>query len=185
MQTQKIRTGHKIEVNGEPYLVLTYQNIAMSRGGGKNALKMKNLLTGAIIQETYNSGDDIPEAQISMSQSQFLYANGDTYTFMDQETYEQFDFDEEKLGEATQYLTEGLEVSVMNWNGSPINIDLPPTVELEVTETEPGLRGDTASGGTKPATLQTGLVVQVPFFINSGDMLVINTATGEYRERAK
>jgi|SRR6185295_10244718 len=185
MESQKLRTGAKIVVEGDPYIVMTYMHKQAPRAVGKMVIKMKNLLTGGMIEKTYNSGDDVPDADITMSQAQFLYANGSTYTFMDMQSYEQFEFDAKKLGEVTDYLTEGLEVWVMSWNGTPINIEPPATVALKVTETEPGVRGDTASGGSKPATLETGLVVQVPFFINVGDMLTINTTSGEYKERAK
>lgn len=185
MESQKLRTGHYIEIDSQPYVVVNYQHVVQSRGGAKANIKMRNLLTGSNIEKTWNSGENIPEADITKSQAQFLYSNGTTYTFMDNETYEQFEFEEEKLDDTAKYLTEGLDVYVMNWNGNAINIELPTVVELKVIETEPGVRGDTASGGTKPATLETGLVVQVPFFVNAEDVLVINTQTGEYKERAK
>ncbi len=185
MESQKLRTGHKIVVNNEPYVVLSYQHKQAPRTVGKAVVKMKNLLTGAVIEKTWNSGENIPDADIMMKQAQFLYANGNAYTFMENESFEQFEFDTEKLGNITGYLTEGQEVSVMNWDGNPINIELPSVVELKVMETEPNLKGDTASGGTKPAKLETGLTVQVPFFISEGDALMINTTLGEYKERAK
>jgi len=185
MDSQKLRDGSNIIVNGAPCRVVKYQHVMKSRGSGKMNCKVKNLLTGAVIEKVWDSGKNVEEADIAMGQAQFLYANGNTYTFMDNKSYEQFEFDKDQLGETVKYLTEGLEVSVMNWNGNPINIDLPPIVELKVIETEPGVRGDTVSGGTKPAKLETGLVVQVPFFVNAEDVLVINTVTGEYKERAK
>jgi elongation factor P len=185
MESQKVRHGSKIIVNGEPFVVLDYLHKQAPRTVGKMIIKMKNLLTGSVLEKTYNSGDVSPDADIVMNKAQFLYSGGGTYSFMDSISYEQFEFDEKKLGDTVYYLTDGQEVNVMYWNGNPINIDPPATVQLRVVSTEPGVRGDTATGGTKPATLETGLVVQVPLFINIDDVLVINTVTREYRERAK
>ncbi len=184
MDSQKLRTGSRIIVDGDPYVVMDYAFKQAPRAVGKMVVKIKNLLTGGMHEKTYNSGENVPDADISISGAQFLYANGNTYTFMDMESYEQFEFDRKKLGDTALYLTEGAEVKVMNWNGSPINIEPPATVKLKVMETEPGVRGDTASGGSKPAKFETGLVVQVPFFINVDDLIVINTFSGEYKERA-
>ncbi|MBI5414484.1 elongation factor P [Candidatus Peregrinibacteria bacterium] len=184
MDSQKIRAGAKILISDDPYVVMSYVHSHMSQSVGKMVVRARNLLTGNVLEKTFFSGENVPEADITMNSAQFLYGHGDEYSFMDNQTYEQFTFDKKKLGDVVDFLTEGLEVKVMNWNGNPINIAPPSVVNLKVVETEPGVRGDTASGGSKPAKLETGMVVQVPFFINTDDVLEINTESRSYKSRA-
>lgn len=185
MDANKLRTGHKILLDKDPYLVVSYLLRPQSRGSAKMITKLKNLLSGSTIEKTFMSGENLDEADISQNRAQYLYNSGDDYFFMDNETYEQFEFSKDKLGDTVNYLKDNMEVSIMKFNGVPINVELPPTIVLEVAQTDPGVRGDTATGGNKPAILETGVRVSVPLFINPGDNLVINTVTGEYKERAK
>ncbi|MBT4937413.1 elongation factor P [Candidatus Peregrinibacteria bacterium] len=185
MDANKLRTGHNILLNDQPNVVLNYTLRPQSRGSAKMITKLKNLLSGAVIEKTFMSGEKLTEADISKSRSQYLYKDGSNFVFMDNETFEQFEFSKEKVGDLEYFLKDGTDVSIMKFNDTPINIELPPTIALVVKETEPGVRGDTASGGSKPAVLETGATVQVPFFINPGDEVVVNTLSGEYKERAK
>ena len=185
MDANKLRSGNTILLNNEPFIVVKYTLRPQSRGSAKMITKLKNLLTGAIIEKTFQSEESLDEADISKSRAQFLYNDGDNYVFMDNESFEQFEFTSKQLGDMADLLKDDLEVSIMKFSENPINVELPPTVNLEVIQTDPGVRGDTASGGSKPATLETGLVVQVPLFIKEGEVLVINTESREYKERAK
>ena len=185
MDAGKIRAGHKLLINGEPYIVVDYSLRQQPRLAAKMITKMRNLITGGTIEKTFNSGETLEEADITQSKAQYLYNDGENYVFMDNDTFEQFEFSEAKLGSQVRFIQDGMEVTIMKFNGNPINVELPPTVVLEVTETEPGVKGDTATGGSKPATLESGAVINVPLFINVGDKLVVNTISGEYRERAK
>ena len=185
MDANKLRNGHKMLLNDEPYLVLTYTLRAVSRGSGKMIGKLKNLISGTTLEKTYMSTDKVDEADITESNAQYLYSDNGNFVFMDNESFEQFEFSAEKLGDLCDFLKDDMEVMIMRFNGNPINVELPPTIELEVTETTPGVKGDTATGGTKPATLETGVVVSVPLFINEGDKVVVNTMTKEYKERVK
>jgi elongation factor P len=185
MDVNQLRTGNKVIVAGEPYEVVDYTLRQQPRLAAKMITKMRNLLTGNTLEKTFTSGENIEVADIENRKAQFLYATGTDYSFMDSESFEQFDFEESALGGKEKYLLEGMEVFVMFWEGKAISIQLSPTVVLEVAQTEPGVKGDTAQGGSKPATLETGLVVKVPLFITEGERVVVNTDTGEYRERAK
>ena len=180
-----LKIGVAIQLEGEAYVVVSSQHSKMARGGGIMKTTLKNLVTGATIQRTFQGNEKIKPASVSYSRAQYLYNDGAKYYFMDNSTFEQFELDKEILGNQTDYLIEGAEVDIQNVNNNPTNVKLPPKINLKVVETEPGVRGDTASGGTKPAKLETGKVVQVPLFINKGDKVRVNTETGEYTERAK
>jgi len=180
-----LKVGIKFILNDEPYLVLSYAQSKQARGGSVVKVKVKNLITGSTLYKVYQGSDKLAEADINRTKAQFTYADGNEYNFMDNETFEQFVFTKEQLGEYINYLIEGVDVDVINFRDNPINIQLPPKVELKVTETPPGVRGDTASGGSKPATLETGYIVQVPLFVKEEDVLRVNTETGEYVERVK
>jgi len=184
MDAGKLRTGNKILLEKQPFVVLNYTLRPQSRGSAKMITKLKNLITGATIEKTFPSGENLPEADIVIARAQYLYNDGSNYIFMDNETFEQFEFSQEKLDNTTNYLKDGMDVSIMKFNGNPINVELPPTITLQVVETDPGVKGDTATGGNKPAKLETGVTVNVPLFINVGDNIVLNTITGEYKERA-
>jgi elongation factor P len=179
-----IKTGRTIIWNDEPHLVLDYQHSMIGRGGAVMRTKLKNLLSGAIIDYTFAGADKVEEAEMSKSHAQYLYHEGDEYQFMDNETYDQFFLNEDSLGDMSKYLVEGTEVSILNWNGRPINIELPVKVTLTVTDAPPGIKGDTASGGDKVVTLETGLQVTTPLFVKTGDRIIVNTEKGTYVSRA-
>lgn len=185
MEASKLRAGVAILLEGQPYQVVTYMLRPNSRGAAKMVTKLKNLLTGSTVEKTFGSGDVLDDADIAKARAQYLYNDGTHYIFMDNDTYEQFEFSSEKIGDDKDFLVDNMEVNVMKFNDNPINIELPPTITLEIVQTDPGVRGDTATGGTKPATLETGVVVAVPLFVNQGEKIVVNTLTREYKERAK
>lgn len=186
MDANKLRVGYKILIDDQPYIVVSALQRKQARSGSKMISKIKNLITGATMERTFNGTDNINEADITNSSATFLYNDGDAYHFMEDDTFEQFEFNKEQLADDTDFLVEDIIVQIMKFNGNPINVELPPTVTLKVIETPPGVKGDTASGaGTKPATLDSGLVINVPLFINIDDEIVINTSTREYKERSK
>lgn len=178
------RTGLTIEVDGGIWRVIDFQHVKPGKGAAFVRSKLRNLRTGAIAEKTFRAGEKVARAQIDNRHMQYLYANGDQHVFMDNETYEQIELPASAIEYELKFLKENMEVSIMMYQGETIGIDLPNTVELEVVKTEPGIKGDTASGGSKPATLETGLVVQVPFFVNEGDKIVVNTDDGSYISRA-
>jgi len=179
-----IKTGKKIVWDGQPYVVLDYQHSKTGRAGAVMRTKLKNLLSGATIEYTFQDKDKFEEAEVSKSSAQFLYPEGDEYHFMDSESYDQFGISAETLGDSARYLIEGTEVTVLNYAGKAINVELPVKMEFSVKEAPPGLKGDTASGGDKVVTLENGLKVTVPLFISAGDRLIINTEKGVYVSRA-
>ncbi|MFS0643982.1 elongation factor P [Siminovitchia sp. 179-K 8D1 HS] len=178
------RTGLTIEVDGGIWRVLEFQHVKPGKGAAFVRSKLRNLRTGAIAEKTFRAGEKVNRAQIDNKTMQYLYASGDQHVFMDQETYEQIELSSAQIEHELNFLLENMEVHIIMYNGETLGIDLPNTVQLKVVSTEPGIKGDTASGGSKPATLETGFVVQVPFFINEGDTLVINTSDGSYVSRA-
>ncbi|MBU2523645.1 elongation factor P [Patescibacteria group bacterium] len=180
-----LKVGTAIQIDGEPYVVLTFMHSKQARGGGVAKTTIKNLITGAVIPKTFQGSEKIEPAEVGFKKAQYLYNDDNEYHFMFGDTFEQFSFTKEELGDDIYYLLDGTDVSIQVYDDKPINVQVPPKVELKVVETEPGVRGDTASGGSKPAKLETGKTVQVPLFINIGDTLRINTQTGEYVERAK
>lgn len=178
------RTGLTIEVDGGIWSVIEFQHVKPGKGAAFVRSKLRNLRTGAIQEKTFRGGEKVNTARIETRRMQYLYSSGSTYTFMDTETYEQTDLDESQIKTQLNFLKENMEVSIQTYQGETLGVELPNTVVLEVTETEPGIKGDTASGGSKPATLETGYVVNVPFFVNAGDKLVIDTRSGLYVSRA-
>jgi len=178
-----LRKGTVIELDGEIYRVLEYQHHKPGRGNAFIRTKLRNLRTGTIIDRTFLSGDEVQDVRLDHRTVQYLYRDGDFYYFMDMETFEQPALPAEALGDAIKYLKEGMTLELSFYENEPIEIELPVTVDLKVVETEPGVRGDTAQGGTKPARLETGLVIQVPLFINKGDTVRVDTRTGEYVTR--
>ncbi|WP_337288984.1 elongation factor P [Candidatus Methylomirabilis sp.] len=179
-----LRPGVKVELDGSPFIVTDFQWVKPGKGGAFMRTKLKNMKTGAIIDRTFRTEEKLQKAEVEDRKVQFLYHDGDVYHFMDTESFDQFTMDEKQLGEASGFLKEEMIISVMSHRGEPIGVVLPTFVELRVTETEPGFRGDTTSGGSKPATLETGATIQVPLFINIGDLLRVDTRTGAYVERA-
>ncbi|MBP3039767.1 elongation factor P [Bacillaceae bacterium Marseille-Q3522] len=178
------RTGLTIEVDGGIWRVIDFQHVKPGKGAAFVRSKLRNLRTGAIQEKTFRAGEKVERAQINNRRMQYLYASGDQHVFMDTENYEQIELSAAAIEYELKFLKENMEVQIVMYEGETLGIELPNTVELEVVETEPGIKGDTASGGTKPAKLETGLIVQVPFFVNEGDKLVVNTAEGTYISRA-
>lgn len=184
ISSNDFRPGVTIEIDGDAYQVIEFQHVKPGKGAAFVRTKMKNIRTGSTVERTFDAGEKVPKAHLDRRNMQYLYNDGESHIFMDEENYEQIPISEEQLGDGLKFLIENMTVSVLFFKGSIMGIDLPPQVTLTVVETEPGIKGDTASGGTKPATLETGAIVKVPFFVNEGDKLRINTKTGEYIERA-
>ncbi|AYC29549.1 elongation factor P [Paenisporosarcina cavernae] len=179
------KTGLTIEVDGSIWRVMDFQHVKPGKGAAFVRSKLRNLRTGAVNEKTFRAGEKVEKAQIDNKKMQYLYANGDDHIFMDTESYEQLELSASQIEYELKFLRENMEVHIMQYNGETLGVELPNTVVLEVTETEPGIKGDTASGGTKPAILETGLSVQVPFFVNQGDKLIINTTDSSYVSRAQ
>ncbi|HZH59671.1 MAG TPA: elongation factor P [Metabacillus sp.] len=178
------RTGLTIEVDNGIWRVMDFQHVKPGKGAAFVRSKLRNLRTGAVQEKTFRAGEKVAKAQIETRRMQYLYANGDQHAFMDTETYDQIELSSTQIEYELKFLKENMEVQIVMFGSETLGVELPNTVELEVTDTEPGIKGDTASGGSKPATLETGLTVQVPFFINQGDRLIINTTEGTYVSRA-
>lgn len=185
ISTSDFRKGLKLEYKGDPYEIVDFQHVKMGRGGAIVKTKMKNLKTGGVVEETIRSGEKFPSPELEEKKMQYLYSQDELYYFMDQETYEQTPLTTGQLGDAKLFLKENTEVKILYYKGDPLNVDLPTFIELVVAKTEPGFKGDTASGGGKPATLETGAVVRVPFHINEGDTIRVDTRTSEYIERVR
>ncbi len=184
ISTNDFHNGLTIELDGEVYIVESFQHSKTGRGGAFVRTKLRNLKEDYVVDKTFRAGEKIPRAHVQKREMQFLYWDGSNYIFMDNKNYEQISFSEEQLGDKVKYLVENMTLTVSMYEGVPLDIDLPTFVELEVDKTQPGIKGDTVSGGSKPATMTTGLVVQVPLFINEGDVIRIDSRTGEYIERA-
>lgn len=183
ISTNDFKTGLTIELNGQPCQVVEFQHVKPGKGAAFVRAKIRNLRSGSTQEQTFRAGEKLPKAVLDRREMQYLYFDGDAFVFMDNENFEQISLREEQLDGGEKFLKENMTCSVLFWNQEVLGVDLPNTVELEVTETEPGIKGDTASGGTKPATLETGFVVQVPFFVNTGDVLKVDTRTKAYVER--
>ncbi|HZT07364.1 MAG TPA: elongation factor P [Chloroflexota bacterium] len=183
ISTGDLRKGVVIEMDKQLFQVLDYQHLKIGRGSAQVRMKLRNVRTGALIDRTVQAGEKWPRVRLDHRTVQFLYEDPPNYVFMDQETFDQLTLGSAILGDAVNYLKDGLELEILMYDDEPIGVELPITVDLQVTETEPGFRGDTASGGTKPATLETGLVVNVPLFVNTGEMIRVDTRSGTYIER--
>ena len=183
--TSDFRKGLKIEFKGDPYVIVEFQHVKPGKGGAFVRTKMKNMITGRVLEETFRSGEKVGRPDLEEKNMQFLYQDAEGFCFMDNQNYEQTVLSEEHVGETKNFLKENIDINVLFYKGRAIGLDLPTTVNLKVTKSDPGMRGDTATGATKPATLETGLVVQVPLFVEEGNVLKIDTRTGEYIERAK
>ena len=181
----ELKLGKTIVLNSIPYKVIYNQHSKQARGGGVMKTKLKNLLSGKVLERTFQGNDKIEEAQISFRPAQFMYNSRDIYNFMDTENFENIELSAEILGQSIHFLVDGAKIDLQYWDERPINILLPPKMEFEIKETDPGVQGDRSTGGTKPATLVTGYSLRVPLFISPGDYIVVNTETGEYSERVK
>jgi elongation factor P len=179
-----LKTGTKITLDGQPYTILSYQHSKQGRGGAVVRTKLKNLMTGATLDKTFQGSDKIEEAALSHKDATYLYREGDNFLFMDDSDYEQFSILADRIGDLSKYLVEGTKIAVLYYDDQPINIELPIKMEFKVVEAPPGVKGNTASGATKSVKIETGISVPVPLFINSGDKIRLDTRTGAYLERA-
>jgi elongation factor P len=174
-----------MELDGEPFVIVEFQHVKPGKGGAFVRTKLKSLRTGNVIDRTYRSGEKVDIPDLEDKKMQYLYAADKDRVFMDTQSYEQVMLNEKQLGDSTNWLKENMEIKVLYHKGLPISIEVPMFVELAISRTDPGVRGDTASGGSKPATLETGAVVKVPLYMNEGDVVKIDTRTGTFIERVK
>lgn len=184
INVSELRRGVGIELDGKIFSVIEYHHIKVGRGGAQVRLKLRDLRSGAIFDRTFSAGEKFARIRVDRHPVQYLYSDGDLYHFMDQQNYEQRSVPREILGDAVDYLKDGMQLELTYYGEEPIGVELPLNVELRVEQTDPGFKGDTATGGTKPATLETGKVVQVPLFVNTGDVIRVDTRDGNYLERA-
>jgi elongation factor P len=184
-ETSDIRKGLKVRIDGHPYVVVDHQFVKPGKGQAFTRTRMKNMITGSVLDRTFRSGEKLEKAEMEERQMQYLYPEGTDRVFMDTQSYDQIHLSEAQLGDNAHYLLDGTMIDVLFFEGKPIDVTPPIFVELKVTATDPGFKGDTSSGGSKPATLETGLTVNVPLFINEGDVLKIDTRTASYVERVK
>jgi len=185
ISTAEFRNGSKIELDGEPYAITDFQHVKPGKGGAFVRTKLKNLRDGRVLERTFRAGEKLDVPDLTHSAMQFLYAQGDEYALMDTATYDQISLTRDQLGEAADFMQEGMEVKVLFHQGRPIDVEIPNFLELVIVETDPGVRGDTASGGTKPAKLETGAVVKVPLYMEVGERIKVDTRNRTYIERAK
>lgn len=183
--TNEFRSGLKVMLDGEPCSILDNEFVKPGKGQAFNRVKLRNLNSGRVWERTFKSGESLEGADVMDYDMEYLYTDGEFWHFMDPNSYEQHQADEKAVGDSAKWLREQDSVTVTLYNGSPLAITPPNHVELEITETDPGLKGDTAQGGTKPATLSTGAVVKVPLFLSQGEKIRVDTRTGEYLGRAK
>ena len=177
------RNGATFELDNQIFQVVEFQHVKPGKGAAFVRTKLKNVITGSTVERTFNPSDKMPKAHIERKDMQYLYNDGDLYYFMDVETYEQLPLNAEKIGDSLKFVKENMIVKILSHKGNVFGIEPPTFVELEIIETEPGFKGDTATGATKPATLETGAIVKVPLFVNQNDMIRVDTRTGEYMER--
>jgi elongation factor P len=184
ISSNDFRTGTTIELDGQIFRVIEFMHVKPGKGAAFVRTKLKNIKSGAVREQTFRAGEKVQPARIETREMQYLYVDADLYTFMDTETYEQLQIPKEQLTYELNFLKENMNSYIVLHEGVPIGIDLPNTVELAVVATEPGIKGDTAQGGSKPATVETGYTLSVPLFINEGDRLLIDTRSGDYISRA-
>ncbi len=185
VSTTEFRNGLKIEIDGEPYVIVEFQHVKPGKGGAFVRTKFKSLKSGNVTDKTFRAGEKVDVPDLEEKTMQYLYGADKDRVFMDTSSYEQVSLNEKQLGDSINYLKENMEIKVLYHKGMPINIEVPMFVELAIAKTDPGVRGDTASGGSKPATLETGAVVKVPLYMNEGDVVKIDTRTGTFIERVK
>lgn len=185
ISTVDFRNGTRLLVDGEPFYIVEFQHVKPGKGGAFVRTKLKSYLTGNVLDRTFRSGERFEEPDLEEREMQFLYATGDTYTFMDTETYEQLTFEKQTLGENVDLLKENMVVKILIYEHRPIAVELPTFIELKVIDAEPGVRGDTASGGTKPAIVETGATIKVPLYLEVGTVIKIDTRTRSYVERVR
>ena len=178
------RNGVTFEYDGSVYQIIEFQHVKPGKGAAFVRTKIKNVISGGVVEKTFNPTDKMPKAHIDRKDMEYLYNDGDLFYFMDPETYEQIPVSQDQLGDALKFVKENMQVKILSFKGNIFGIEPPNFVELAITETEPGFAGNTATGATKPATLETGAVVQVPLFIDNGEVMKVDTRTGEYMGRA-
>ena len=178
------RKGVTVEIDGQVWTIADFQHVKPGKGAAFVRTRLKNVMTGAVLERTFSPTDKYPKAHIETKEMQYLYSDGELYYFMDVETYEQLPLNHDQVEDAINYIVENENVKVRFFKDAPFSVEAPNFVELTVTETEPGFKGDTATGTTKPATLETGYKINVPLFVNEGDRIRLDTRTGEYMERA-
>lgn len=183
ISTGDLRKGNTLDIDGELVKVLDLQHVKIGRGSAFIRVQLRNLRTGSITERTFQAGSKFQQARLERRVVQYLYSDGDQYTFMDTETFEQPTLNRSLLGDSVRFLKEGMTIDLLQYNDEPIDVELPTSVQLAVQQTDPGFKGDTATGGSKPATTETGLTVQVPLFINEGDIIKVDTRTAVYIER--
>jgi elongation factor P len=183
--TNEFKAGLKIMLDGDPYTIVSNEYVKPGKGQGFNRTKVRNLKTGRVVERTFKSGETVEGADVLETEMQFLYADGEYWYFMDPNNFEQIAADTSAVGDAAKWLREQDTVEITLFNGDPLNVEPPKLVELRITQTDPGLRGDTAQGGTKPATLETGAEIKVPLFIEEGELVRVDTRKGEYIGRVK
>ena len=184
ISTGDLRKGIAIELDGVLYNILDWEHIKMGRGSAQIRMRLKDLRKGHIDEKTFQAGEKFARARVDRHPMQFLYSDGDFFHFMNTETYEQMQLAPDQVGDAADFLVENGTADVLTYGDEPIGVELPTSVTLTITRTDPGFRGDTATGGTKPATLETGKVINVPLFLNEGDKVIVDTRTGQYLGRA-
>ena len=183
ISTKDFRTGLKIEIDGKPFEIVEFQHFKPGKGGAMVRTKLKHMKTGQVLDKTFRSGEKVKKPDMTVTEMQFIYKEGMDFVFMDLETYEQMHVAAENVGEKGGYIKEGDTVKVLLYNGELLGVDLPANVNLKVAQTDPGVQGDRVSNATKPATMETGLQVNVPLFINEGDVIKVDTRSGEYLGR--
>jgi len=183
--TNEFKSGLKILLDGDPYTIVENEFVKPGKGQAFNRVRVRNLKTGRTIEKTFKSGDSVEGADVMDVDMQYLYTDGDFYHFMQPESFEQYTAGKEAVGDTAQWLKDGTVCIVTLWNGQPLTVTPPAHVELEIVETDPGMKGDTVTGGTKPAKLETGAVVKVPLFINQGEVIKVDTRSAEYISRVK
>ena len=180
----EFRNGVTFELDGNVFQIVEFQHVKPGKGAAFVRTKLKNVITGAVVEKTFRPTEKMPKAHIERKDYEYLYTDGELYYFMDQETFEQMPLNKEALGDSLKFVKENMVVKVLSYKGNVFGVEPPTFVELQVTETEPGFKGDTSTGATKPATVETGATLNVPLFIDQGEMIRIDTRTGEYMERA-
>lgn len=185
ISTSEFRNGARLKVDGAPFFIVEFQHVKPGKGGAFVRTRLKNLKTGQVLEKTFRSGEKFDEPDLDERDMQFLYAGGDAYTFMDTSSYEQCTYQKDQLGDQTDLLKEETVVNVLLYEGNPIAMSLPTFLELKVIDTDPGVRGDTAAGGTKPAVVETGATIKVPLYLEVGEMIKVDTRTRAYVERVR
>lgn len=184
ISTNEFKTGVTIEIDNDVYTIVEFQHVKPGKGAAFVRTKLKNVKTGGVTERKFNAGEKVPKAHVERHEMEYLYKDGEHYVVMDIESYDQTSLTDAQIGDGVKWIKENMKLGVLFFNGTVIGVDIPNSVQLKVSETEPGVKGDTATGGTKPATLETGAIVNVPFFVNEGDVLIIDTRTGSYVQRA-